>query len=331
MPRINNFRGFGIRFCCSCMDYSFRLLFDFTSMCRSGQAQFFLQVYRNSLYKRNWHLFRPRPQLFAFCLTLWHPFFTPRWQARALREYTKLRYTYRCACKSRDLKAADSGFHFSPCAVRFIHWVACMVFFFANHGTSSFQRLLTFFFVAPWHAASSHVADRQAYAYAPGSIKPSRASKPDWLTEKIKKEAHRAAMSKKAPACFAKSSGHVFNHPRREIELKESVLGSDWTWKLLMASLATTVDDTIKMADTVRKHGCQWCIRSIAKSMRRQISNGRRSAVSRPIHKNKTCSFRSGQGLSNDIMGLKIDREMTPQCQFKFTGADRYGGRSTGS
>ena len=70
-------------------------------------------------------------------------------------------------------------------------------------------------------------------------------------------------MSKKAPACFAKSSGHVFNHPRREIELKQSVLGSDWTWKLLMASLATTVDNTIKMADTVRKHGCQWCIRSI--------------------------------------------------------------------
>ena len=99
------------------------------------------------------------------------------------------------------------------------------------------------------------------------SDKPSRASKPGWLTEKIKKkkEAHLAAMSKKAPACFAKSSGHVFNHPRREIELelKESVLGSDWTWKLLMASLATTVDNTIKMADTVRKHGCQWCIRSI--------------------------------------------------------------------
>ena len=68
-------------------------------------------------------------------------------------------------------------------------------------------------------------------------------------------------MSKKAPACFAKSSGHVFNHPRREIELKESVLGSDWTSKLLMASLATTVDNTIKMADTVRKHGCQWCMR----------------------------------------------------------------------
>ena len=139
-PWIDNIRGFGIRF-----DNTFLLLlhglfvsfaFAFVSMCRSRQAQCFLQVYRNSLYKRNWHLSRPRPQLFAFCLTLWHPFFTPRWQPRALREYTKPRYTY--ACKSRDLKAADSGFHFGPCAVRFIHWVACMVLFFANHGTSSF-------------------------------------------------------------------------------------------------------------------------------------------------------------------------------------------------
>ena len=141
-PWIDNFRGFGIRF-----DNTFLLLlhglffsfaFAFASMCRSRQAQFF-QVYslnRNSLYKWNWHLFRPRPQLFAFCLTLWHPFFTPRWQPRALRENTKLRYTY--ACKSRDLKAADSGFHFGLCAVRFLHWVACMVLFFANHGTSSF-------------------------------------------------------------------------------------------------------------------------------------------------------------------------------------------------
>ena len=35
------------------LHYSFRLLFAFVSMCRSRQAQFFLQVYRNSLYKRN--------------------------------------------------------------------------------------------------------------------------------------------------------------------------------------------------------------------------------------------------------------------------------------
>ena len=48
-----------------------------------------------------------------------------------------------------------------------------------------------------------------------------------WLAnqEDKKEEAHQAAMSKKAPACFAKSSGHVFNHPKREIDFKESVLG----------------------------------------------------------------------------------------------------------
>ena len=31
-----------------------------------------------------------------------------------------------------------------------------------------------------------------------------------------------------------------------------------------MASLATTIENTIKMADVVQKHGCRWCIRSIA-------------------------------------------------------------------
>ena len=123
-------------FCCSCMDYSFRLLFAFVSMCRSRQAQFFLQVYRNSLYKRNWHLFRPRPQLFAFCLTLWHPFLHLG-DSPVLCGSTQSYGTHMHA-KSRDLKAADSGFHFGPCAVRFIHSVACMVLFFANHGTPSF-------------------------------------------------------------------------------------------------------------------------------------------------------------------------------------------------
>ena len=54
--------------------------------------------------------------------------------------------------------------------------------------------------------------------------------------------------------------------------------------------------------------------------MRRQTSNGHRLAVSCPIHKNKTCSFRSGQDISNDMLGLKIDWKMTPQCPFKSTG-----------
>ena len=49
-------------------------------------------------------------------------------------------------------------------------------------------------------------------------------------------------------------------------------------------------------------------LRSIAKSMRRQTSSGRCSAVSRAIHKSKTCSFRTGKDLSNDSLVLKIDR-----------------------
>ena len=75
----------------------------------------------------------------------------------------------------------------------------------------------------------------------------------EWIKKK-KKEAHLVAMSKNAPAWFAKSAGHVFNdHLRREIDLKESVLGE---WKLPTTSLATTVDNTIKMANAVQKHGC---------------------------------------------------------------------------
>ena len=48
-------------------------------------------------------------------------------------------------------------------------------------------------------------------------------------------------------------------------------------------------------------------LRSKGKSMRRQTSSGRCSAVSRSIHKSKTCSFRAGKDLSNDILVLKID------------------------
>ena len=140
-PWIDNFRGFGNPFrqhffCCSCMDYSFRLLLLSCPCVDLDKHSVSLQVYRNSLYKRNWHLFRPRPQLFAFCLTLWHPFFTPRWQPCALREYTKLRYTY--ACKSRASKQLTPASTSVPVLCDSSTESACMVLFFANHGTSSF-------------------------------------------------------------------------------------------------------------------------------------------------------------------------------------------------
>ena len=64
-------------------------------------------------------------------------------------------------------------------------------------------------------------------------------------------------------------------------------------------------------------------LQSIAKSMRRQTSSGRCSAVSRLIHKSKTCPFRAGKDLSNDILVLKINWQMTLQRPSKVTGGDR--------
>ena len=65
-------------------------------------------------------------------------------------------------------------------------------------------------------------------------------------------------------------------------------------------------------------------LRSIAKSMRRQTSSGRCSAVSPSIHKRKTCSFRTGKDLSNDILILKIDRQMTLQCLWRCRAASVF-------
>ena len=65
-------------------------------------------------------------------------------------------------------------------------------------------------------------------------------------------------------------------------------------------------------------------LRSIAKSMRRQILSGRCSAVSRSIHKSKTCSFRAGKDLSNDILVLKIDWQMTLQCLWRYRAASVF-------
>ena len=65
-------------------------------------------------------------------------------------------------------------------------------------------------------------------------------------------------------------------------------------------------------------------LRSIAKSMRQQTSSGRCSAISRSIHKRKTCSFRAGNDLSNDILVLKIDWQMTLQCLWRCRAASVF-------
>ena len=65
-------------------------------------------------------------------------------------------------------------------------------------------------------------------------------------------------------------------------------------------------------------------LQSIAKSMRRQTSSGRCSAVSRLIPKSKTCSFRAGKDLSNDILVLKINWQMTLQCLWRCRAASVF-------
>ena len=127
-------------FCCSCMDYSFRLLFAFVSMCHESisTSTVFSAGLQEQSVQEELTPFPSSPTAFRLLSHTLTPIFTPRWQPRALREYTKLRYTY--ACKSRDLDQSSwLGLPLpGPCAVRFIHWVACMVLFFANHGTPSF-------------------------------------------------------------------------------------------------------------------------------------------------------------------------------------------------
>ena len=67
--------------------------------------------------------------------------------------------------------------------------------------------------------------------------------------------------------------------------------------------------------------------------MRQQTSSGRCWAVSHSIHKRKTCSFWPGKALSNDILVLKIDRKMTPQCLWRCRAAsvsDQWRNRCVG-
>ena len=52
-------------------------------------------------------------------------------------------------------------------------------------------------------------------------------------------------------------------------------------WNRWFASLATTVDNTIKMADHSFKHGRQWCIRRYS-GMHAEYSGGETSTLCRP-------------------------------------------------
>ena len=105
---------------------------------------------RNSLYKRNWHLFRPRPQLLSH---IWHPFVTPV-TAPVLCKTTQSWYTYERKGRDLIILAADSGFYFGPCAMRFIESRLHDVLL-GKTRNFIIPALSDFIVVAPWHAASS--------------------------------------------------------------------------------------------------------------------------------------------------------------------------------
>ena len=158
-------------FCCSCMDYSFCLLFAFVSMCRSRQAHFFLRVFflrymcvhirntmthsnkRNTNQPADWKMLTKKnptrgTDTFSvvarsFCPALWHSFVIPVTTPCSVGAHKE--GTHVTHAKGRDLKPssqltqASTSVHV-PCDSS---KVACMMFFLENHGTSSFQRLLT--------------------------------------------------------------------------------------------------------------------------------------------------------------------------------------------
>ena len=142
-PWIDNFRGFGIRFDNTFLLLLHGLFFSFAFCFRVHVSISTSTVFSAGLQEQS---VQEELTPFPSSPTLGHSFspfvshfdthFLHLGDSPVLCGSTQSYGTY--ACKSRDLKAADSGFQFGPWAVRFIHWVACMVLFFANHGASSF-------------------------------------------------------------------------------------------------------------------------------------------------------------------------------------------------
>ena len=106
-------------FCCSCMDYSFRLLLLSCPCVDLDKHSVFCRL-TGTVCTRVTDTFSVLAHSLLPFVSHFDTHFLHLGDSPVLcGSRTKLRYTY--ACKSRDLKAADSGFHFGPCAVRFIH------------------------------------------------------------------------------------------------------------------------------------------------------------------------------------------------------------------
>ena len=68
---------------------------------------------------------------------------------------------------SQSILTADPGFHCGPNAMRFIQ--SRLLGVLGKPRNFILPASSVFIVVAHWHAALSHAADRQAYAYAPSS------------------------------------------------------------------------------------------------------------------------------------------------------------------
>ena len=99
-------------FCCSCMDYSFRLLFAFVSMCRSRQAQFrFCSLCRftGTVCTRGTDTFSVLAHSFSPFVSHFDTHFLHLGDSPVLREYTKLRYMHAKAEISKQLTRASTS------------------------------------------------------------------------------------------------------------------------------------------------------------------------------------------------------------------------------
>ena len=105
-------------FCCSCMDYSFRLLL-LSCPCVDLDKHIFSEGLQEQSVQEELTPFPSSPTAFRLLSHTLTPIFYTSMTALCSAYKATVHNTY--ACKSRDLKAADSGFHFGPCAVRFIH------------------------------------------------------------------------------------------------------------------------------------------------------------------------------------------------------------------
>ena len=175
------------------MDYSLRLLFAFVSMW-DRQAQFFSAGLQEQSVQEEPTPFPSSPTAFRRLSHTLTPIFTPRWHDSPVLCGSTQRYGTHMHAKaeiSEQLTRASTSVPvLCDSSTESPAWCSSSQTT-ELHPSSVFQ----LYFVAPWHAASSSHADRQAYAYAPGSNKPSRASEPGWLTEKIKKKKKRGSPS----------------------------------------------------------------------------------------------------------------------------------------